>query len=93
MPDLAAFAAELRRLAKPHALVRRADVRREALLDLARRIERAGVDIKVNAPAPPITVTGSASVPVERRRGRRTKRLSTLEELQVLFASEAKNDA
>jgi hypothetical protein len=43
---LAAFAAELRTLATPHALVRRADVRRDALLDLARRLD------KVQLPAP-----------------------------------------
>jgi hypothetical protein len=43
---LAALASELRALATPHALVRRADVRRDALLDLARRLE------KVQLPAP-----------------------------------------
>lgn len=72
-----ALIAELRSLAQPHALVRRADVRRDQLLDLARRLEVA------QRPARPAAVARRAIA-----RHRIAERLDPMLEIKRLLAEE-----
>lgn len=81
MSDFTAFAAELRTLAKPHALVRRADVRRDALLDLARRLEQAQPVERASAVLMDVSTA-------ERRRWRRSEKSDPWAELRRVLNDE-----
>lgn len=88
----APLSAEIRRMTGPVALVRNAEVRKTLLLDLAKRVaalERALAAARMRRPATPVTVTGSAPVPVERKRGRRVvERLDPMAEIRRVLAEE-----
>lgn len=91
MGDAASLVAELRQLARPHALVRRPDVRRDLLLDLAKRLETFAAT--VTAP-PPKPVRGDVGVRTIRDRRvtvavrGRASRLDPMEELRRILQAE-----